>query len=388
MKRRTARKMEPLVHLIREIPPNDMWSEIQARQTQPRPAQGSRRDRNTMRFAVAAGVLVLCVAVGLYVGPHFLGKNPVSPASPVPRPTIGSPLSTSGLGPTTAPSTFGGVESFPLSSGPSDVLVAFGSVWVSEPRAQSVERLDPKTGSSLATIPVGAAPTSLAQSGDSVWVLGTEAVDRISAKTNGVVTSIPFSGGADLAATEGALWVTEPDSNSVASIDPAAGSVIANVTVPGQPWGVVAVDGAVWVASLGGGGSRIDPSNSSVVQSIPMGPASIVGGDGYVWFGTSGGVLQIDARTGAVVRTVALGKGGGPAPIQVQGNFGDGYLWAALEGVFPSPMWRIDPSDGATQTIDLPPVNITGIGIGSGSIFLLVGSDSPRLLHVVEPAAG
>ena len=74
----------------------------------------------------------------------------------------------------------------------------------------------------------------------------------------------------DVAVGEGAIWVSNADSNSVSRIDPRKPAVVQTIPVGSSPSGIVTGNGAVWVAnSLDSTVSRIDPATNTVVQPIP-----------------------------------------------------------------------------------------------------------------------
>jgi YVTN family beta-propeller protein len=54
---------------------------------------------------------------------------------------------------------------------PVAVSVGAGAVWVANRQTHTVERIDPKTNTHVATIRIGNTPTSLAASPDAVWVV-------------------------------------------------------------------------------------------------------------------------------------------------------------------------------------------------------------------------
>jgi uncharacterized protein DUF6923 len=100
------------------------------------------------------------------------------------------------------------------------IAVGAGGVWLAEPFAEQVVRIDPKTRKVVATIPAGAA-TTLAVASDAVWVISSLGLLRVDPAHDRVVASAP---GADLrraqliTAGSGAVWTAAW--NSVSRIDP------------------------------------------------------------------------------------------------------------------------------------------------------------------------
>jgi YVTN family beta-propeller protein len=100
-------------------------------------------------------------------------------------------------------------------------------------------------------IAVGSQPTDVAVAFGSVWVpcLGRNAVWRIGARTGKVEAIIP-TGGEPLAvaAGAGAIWVTNQAAGTISRIDPGTKTVVKTVRVGFNPHGLAFARGAVWVA--------------------------------------------------------------------------------------------------------------------------------------------
>ena len=123
-----------------------------------------------------------------------------------------------------------------VGAGPTSVVAAFGSVWVSTSGEASVKRFSPVTfteGQPLDELGVGGSPTGLASG-------------------------------------EGAIWVAIPEAGTVSRIDPSStASTALPIRVGGRPSATATGDGAVWVSNAGDGTvSRIDPATYEVVETI------------------------------------------------------------------------------------------------------------------------
>src|SRR5262249_6725617 len=109
----------------------------------------------------------------------------------------------------------GVTDRIPIPSAPpfaAAVAAATGAVWVVDPGADSVTRVDPRTRKVVTTISLGAGshPTAVAADDDTAWVAnsGTGTVTRIDAATN-ATTSIRLPGSpAGVALGAGRVWVT------------------------------------------------------------------------------------------------------------------------------------------------------------------------------------
>jgi virginiamycin B lyase len=148
---------------------------------------------------------------------------------------------------------------------------------------------------------------------------------RIAVKPANPCPAFPATCG-EVAAGQGAVWVSVLPDNTVLRVDPGTNSVTATIPVGAQPDGVATSPGAVWVANHGDPGvsgapsvSRIDPATNSVVATISVGPKSaccndhmaVTTGAGAVWvtIPNRGVVVRIDPKTNKVVATIKVSKG-------------------------------------------------------------------------------
>ncbi|MGH3126966.1 MAG: BTAD domain-containing putative transcriptional regulator, partial [Gaiellaceae bacterium] len=138
--------------------------------------------------------------------------------------------------------------------GPSDVVVAFGSVWVSNSGDSSVQRFSPltfETGSVL-ELTVGRRPTGMAAGEDSIWVACTEDdyVARLESRSGfESARTVPVGDGPRAIATGAdAVWVANAADGTVSRIDPETNEVVKTITVGNAPAGIAVVDGSVWVS--------------------------------------------------------------------------------------------------------------------------------------------
>lgn len=141
------------------------------------------------------------------------------------------------------------VESFKVAPSVAAVGVGFGSVWATIFEDGTVQRLDPKSGTVLATIEVGDGP---------LWI----SVDN------------------------NAVWVSNQTSGTATRIDPATNEAAAEIDIGGpfQGGDIVAGDGVVWAATGDGPLSFIDPSTDEVIQQWEFhGADGLALGAGSVW---------------------------------------------------------------------------------------------------------
>ncbi len=217
----------------------------------------------------------------------------------------------------------------PLRAPPASVATGAGSVWVAEPGAGLVVRIDPVRRAVEAAIPVGTRPTRVVAAGDQVWVLdqADRTLARIDPQTDTVAQTItPAGQPSDILLNAGSLWVSSGGSGSVLRIDPGTGRTRSVVRTGGNPSGLAATGGAVWVATGDSGLlARIDARTGQVTSRIRISdaPAAVVAGASGLWVLSplDATVSRVDPRRQAATATIALG--GQPAALAESG----GSIW-------------------------------------------------------------
>jgi hypothetical protein len=249
---------------------------------------GPPRRRHIANRPPAGGVglvaAVLVVAAIVVVALVTLGRHHVvtGPATH-PRPTGG------GAAVRAVPA--GSVK---VGSGPADLLVADGSLWVAG--HGYVARLNPADGREQAKIPVPAnviGPAQLAAGAGSIWVAyqGQGQVQRIDPNSDRVIATIGLRGapsGGGIAVAGGHVWVSiasQSRRGHVLVIDPHADRVSGPAAAVGTgPGRLDAGLGSVWVQNTSGPNataSRIDPATGAVQQLSITGDPMV--GFGHVW---------------------------------------------------------------------------------------------------------
>ena len=266
--------------------------------------------------------------------------------------------------------------------------------------ANSLGLIDLKSNTLVGQIPLEARSGQVAAGEGAVWVTNAEqgSISRVDAATRRVVQ--PITVGRDpagVAAGDGAVWVTNSGDRSVSWINPATNTVVKTVPVGNGPTGIALGAGAVWVAnSLDNSVSRIDPGTGNVVATIPVSgtPSGVAAGLGAVWVSnaTDATVSQISPSSNKVVRPISVGNG--PSAIAV----GAGAVWVAnsLDGT-------VSRIDAASDTV----VALVGVGdspstvaVGRGAVWAASEVDGTvtridpdtntvvRTLHVASAPAG
>lgn len=162
------------------------------------------------------------------------------------------------------------------------VAIGEGAVWIQTADGKAaIVRVDPGTMEVVATIPVRgcSGPRELLVGYGSVWLacMDSDAVARIDPRTNEVSAMIR-SGAAPhhVVAGEDAVWVNNIDDANVARIDPKSGKVVAHIPVTGGGIGITVGRGFVW-AARDAGIVKIDPNTNTVVGEMLLGPARYYG---------------------------------------------------------------------------------------------------------------
>jgi peptide/nickel transport system substrate-binding protein len=211
---------------------------------------------------------------------------------------------------------------------PRPVAVTAEAVWIAG--GPGLARLDPDSGRTIATPPVGNEPNGIAVGAGGVWVSdgidGT--VTRIDPQTNEVVQTINVGQSASgVAAGAGGVWVPVPLEDRVKRIDPATNAIKDTVRVPGGPGAVAIGAGAVWVTSRRDGTvTRIDPGSARVTDTVHLGHSlqGVAVTDRAVWVAVQESppeVTPVAAGGAADVLTVLRPEGliGGTDPASLVG---------------------------------------------------------------------
>jgi YVTN family beta-propeller protein len=169
--------------------------------------------------------------------------------------------------------------------------IAFGagSVWLPIQPGDTLARIDPATNTISARIKTAGGSHTAVFGYGRVWVSSTDhsLVSVVHPATNKVIAEIPTDAAPRfMAVGEGFIWTLNQTNGTVSKIDPIALRVVATIAVgvPGTGGDIAAGEGAVWVTQRTMPVSKIDPISNRVVAQF-FGP----GGDairvlyGSVW---------------------------------------------------------------------------------------------------------
>jgi virginiamycin B lyase len=188
------------------------------------------------------------------------------------------------------------------------LAVTADSVWLLTDARSTLARLDPVANKIVAEVrlPAGCFTAAFGPAGPdaALWVTCTQAnkVLRVDPQTNLVTNRIDVRPQPRfLAVGEGAVWVLCQGEGNVVKIDPKTNKVAETIEVgvPGAGGDIAAGEGAIWVSSFGFPISKIDPKSAKVVQQfVGDGGDAIRAGGGSVWLsnGRQGVVWRLDPR--------------------------------------------------------------------------------------------
>jgi streptogramin lyase len=257
-----------------------------------------------------------------------------------------------------------------------------GELWVGVYVTGQVLRLD-RGGHVQRRHRVGRYACQVAVDDRAAWVTRDNAnelvrVDRRTGRLRRVSVSSPY--GVTLAA--GSVWATSFESGTVTRIDPASGRIIREHRVDGNPTGITACAGRIWV----GHGrdatwlTAIDPRTGrtqrvDVVVRTPRWPRCI---DGQLWVTTEDSALRVAPRSGALLARYALGSTLAEAGVASSSMGGVRTIWVTNKER--SLVHRIDPV--SRQVLDSFPAGPGALAQAqfAGSVWItsFAGSDVRR----------
>ena len=249
--------------------------------------------------------------------------------------------------------------------------------------------IDPTSNRVVASIKVGARPTTVAAGAGGVWVGDTRdgTVTRVDPKTREVKSTVGIGAPVvDLAIGAGGVWAATGSFGEVVQIDPDVAAVVQRVSLgdPDDPivpqaTSVGVGDGRVWVGAFDGL-ARIDPRSGDVVEQIDLGSGTaqqIAAGDGAVWGTTfDSRAKRIEARSGR--ETAEYYAGGWLDPVVLAG----GAVWVGGQ----NGASKVDSVTGVELVSTRPAGDVLGIAYGDGSVWLASFS-SPEVFRV-DPKTG
>jgi hypothetical protein len=249
------------------------------------------------------------------------------------------------------PATNRVVTSFALTSSSDGYgfAVSEDALWLTVFDSDLVDRMNPVTGKKIASIASPPGPGPIVVADGEVWFGGHHAgnINRIDPKTNTIVATVPVNppgggGPGEIVPIQQGLWVGFGDYPEVVEVDPKTAKVTRSVPIPdagGSPF--EAGPGRIWVSYAGNtaGIAVLDPTLTIAPTQIDVGGVPGVGAvfnDGAVWVPVQlhtssppGELVAIDQSTNAIVDRLTVADG---APDQVLQAFGSVWVELGLQG--------------------------------------------------------
>jgi YVTN family beta-propeller protein len=230
------------------------------------------------------------------------------------------------------------------------LAVGDGSAWIADARRGVAVRVDADLGSVADSVPLptpngtgiafGTRRAALVSDG-ALWVTSSPLAEvlRVDTRTRRVAGRVDVGNEpSGLVAADGAIWVADSIDNNVHRIVPtAAGAVTDTIPLGNGPGPIAAGEGAIWVANMRDDTvSRIDPVTRSAEAEIEVGrqPTGVAVGADAVWVANSlsGTVSRIDPGTNRVTKTIAVG--GAPHSVAFAGD----RVWVSVQEAAPPPV--------------------------------------------------
>lgn len=142
---------------------------------------------------------------------------------------------------------------------------------------------DPANGTGVGSMDV-AAHAGTAFDGTHLFQIAEDRIQKIDPKTGRVLSTIPAPGGgrdSGLAWAEGTLWVGQYRDRKIHQIDPATGAILRTIESNRFVTGVTWVDGELWHATSENEESelrRINPRTGEVLESVDMPQGVLISG--------------------------------------------------------------------------------------------------------------
>jgi streptogramin lyase len=254
-------------------------------------------------------------------------------ASPAERPASPTP---------TGPST----ETFEIGGYPNGIAYSHGSLWIGDPEASELLRVDPVTG---------------------------DVVERISAGEGSFLVE----------ASGGDLWVSDHIAGTVSRFDPSDGRLLDEVRVGEFPTTVVDAGSALYaVAGANPTLHRIDHRTNRAEPVIRFGDEleGLAFTPGSIWLTAYGDdrLQRFDGRTGEPRGSIDLDRSA-----WIMATAGNGRLWVTNrdEGT----VTAVDPDGGIVATVDLPE-GASPFGIESLGDHVWVTDADQGLLYELDPS--
>ena len=311
--------------------------------------------RALVGLGVAAGTVVVAVAAALLLLGGSGGLSHIEPGS------VG----------VIDPATGELAAEIPLGFESSLIAAGEGFLWVLDPDAKTLTRIDPDTMEVVPPtrgVPADGIPMGLAVGEGSVWVAVNQgrrlAVLQIGPELEDLKQSITIERSRTgtlsiqrntvvLTTGQGAVWALERGSSEVTRIDPVSGQPKTLTDGFGASLSIAVDEQAIWLGGINGV-NKLDPKTGTELNHTPVNgvvdssAASIATGKNATWFvaNSRARLFQIPPAGDTVDDSYPVGEAPGAVDVAA-----DGVVWTASGG--DGTVTRLDPRDGSFETIEL-----------------------------------
>jgi hypothetical protein len=273
------------------------------------------------------------------------------------------------------------VAELELTGNPTQLLPAFGAVWIADATAGEVVRVDPERRAVTARIPVGTAQQlSLQAVGRELWAIGAQPDEllRIDPATDRIAGTVPLRDprgrpfpALAVLANDRAVWAVSAE--GAVQLDPSTASAIRLVAPPRggheTRWAALG-ESILWIYGTDGVIRRFDAATGAPAGRLqPQLPGTQLFGDlggDLVGHDGNGRVARMDGATGAVAWQRIVGE-----RIHAD-DAGGGLVWQFVTAPDrPARLVALDPRDGAVvSSTDLPVFGATGLAVVGDEVWV------------------
>jgi hypothetical protein len=281
----------------------------------------------------------------------------------------------------TAPAGPHVVATLEVTGNAEQLVPAFGAVWIADPVAGEVVRVDPQRRTVTARIPVGSAQRIVVEPvGGELWAIGDQPSEllRIDPATNRVAESVTLRDldgrtfpALEVLANDDAVWAVSAE--GALRLDPRTGAAKQLVAPPrgGNEARWIELGGeTLWIYGTNGVIRRFDARSGAPqgqlrpqlagTQAFGDLAGDLIGTDG------DGRVARMDGRTGAIRWQRIVGE-------RIHAvDYGAGLLWYfATRPGEPARLVALDPRDGAVvSSTDMPGFGATGLAVIGDEVWI------------------
>ena len=267
-----------------------------------------------------------------------------------------------------------------------------GRVFVTATRGAAGAMLDEATGVTLSVIPIPASALAVDERAGTVVAIGVGGVSLLNAASSRYLHTVPVDAAADTVAVDarsGHAFVVDPGSNAARMFDTRTGAVVGARSMLMTP-ALVAVDataGQAFVTTDSPFVDVLDARSGALVRTLVArasgGPLAVDGRSGHVFVLDSGGasVAMLDRRSGLVLRTIPVGQF--PVAVALDARRGRAYV------VSRDSASSFNPTDtGSVSVIDTPTGGVLRtIPVGVDPVAVAVDVDSGRVFVATRGGA-